>query len=248
MEIYNGTYSVYCHINKINGKKYVGQTKLEPNIRFGKNGRKYSGSRHFFFAIQKYGWDNFDHIIVANNLTIEEANSFEQLLIAKLDLTNPEYGYNIAKGGDNKEPSEETREIWRRQRSNGGSNGLKVCCDGITFVSVNKCADFYGIDRGTMKNWLNQEHNMPQRFIDLGLHYVDKPFIKYMPQVGFSGRNNPRAMKVICNGKIFGCVTDCSKFYEIPYTTMVHWLKGERPMSQRFKDMGLAYWNGGDVE
>ena len=55
------TYCVYVHTNKFNGKKYVGQTCQKPEVRFGKNGSGYVGSRVFYNAILKYGWDNFYH-------------------------------------------------------------------------------------------------------------------------------------------------------------------------------------------
>lgn len=84
MEIYNGTYCVYIHTNIVNGKKYVGQTVFgdNPNSRW-RNGTGYARSIHFYNAIQKYGWDNFEHEIVASKLTKEEACSFECLLIKK---------------------------------------------------------------------------------------------------------------------------------------------------------------------
>ena len=46
------SYSVYIHINKVNGKKYVGVTRGKPENRWRKgNGYKYN--THFFSAIQK---------------------------------------------------------------------------------------------------------------------------------------------------------------------------------------------------
>ena len=66
------TYCVYLRINKIDGKKYVGQTCQIPEKRW-KEGKGYKGCVHFFNAIIKYGWDSFDHMIIADNLNHEEA-------------------------------------------------------------------------------------------------------------------------------------------------------------------------------
>ena len=93
MEIYNDAHCVYIHINKINNKKYVGQTKQIPKKRWA-NGEGYKGCSYFYNAICKYGWNNFDHEIIASHLTSDEADNFEKLLINKLDLTNPNNGYN----------------------------------------------------------------------------------------------------------------------------------------------------------
>lgn len=98
MIIENGKWKVYAHINKINGKIYIGITSREVNKRW-KNGKGYDYNTHFYNAIQKYGWSNFDHEIIAANLTEEEAKNFERLMIEKLDTTNYKYGYNNDKGG-----------------------------------------------------------------------------------------------------------------------------------------------------
>jgi group I intron endonuclease len=50
-------------------------------------------------AIKKYGWDNFEHIIFAENLTVEEADKMEKLLIKFYNTQDPRYGYNISDGG-----------------------------------------------------------------------------------------------------------------------------------------------------
>ena len=91
---------VYIHTNKINNKIYIGQTCTSLQRRWGKNGEGYKKCPHFWRAIQKYGWDNFEHIVFAENLTQEEADRMEILLIALYDSTNKNYGYNITKGGD----------------------------------------------------------------------------------------------------------------------------------------------------
>lgn len=107
MIINNDTFCVYMHINRINNKIYVGQTKYgyNPNKRW-RDGDGYNGCTYFYQAIQKYGWDNFDHEIIASNLTEYEANSFEEMLIQQLKTSDAEYGYNLKSGGQNHSWSE----------------------------------------------------------------------------------------------------------------------------------------------
>lgn len=93
-------YSVYIHINKVNGKSYVGVTGRYPvKNRWGPNGINYK-SQIFYRAIQKYGWDNFEHIIFASNLTIQEAKEMEVTLIKELKSLVAQNGYNVSEGGD----------------------------------------------------------------------------------------------------------------------------------------------------
>lgn len=85
----NDNYCVYMHINKINGKVYIGQTCQKPEKRW-KNGYGYKEGTHFRNAIDMYGWKSFEHVIWADNLTLEEANRVERLLISLWDTRNPE--------------------------------------------------------------------------------------------------------------------------------------------------------------
>lgn len=108
-------WTVYIHTNKINGKVYIGQTCQDCKQRW-KNGYGYKpkkGSSHFYNAIIKYGWNNFEHDIIATNLTQEEADNLEITLIEKFDTMNPSKGYNADSGGKNKQPSEATRQKMR---------------------------------------------------------------------------------------------------------------------------------------
>lgn len=110
--IYNGTYCVYAHINKINGKIYIGQTIHgdNPVKRWGCNGAHYKAQPYFYNAIQKWGWDSFDHEVIANHLTAKEADEFEKLLIKKLNTTDSNFGYNLTSGGKSYEMTEATKK------------------------------------------------------------------------------------------------------------------------------------------
>ena len=108
-------YCVYIHTNKVNGKKYVGQTCQQPHKRWG-NGKYYRPETYFGKAIAKYGWDNFDHDIIAENLTKEEANNLEVTLIAKYKTNNSQYGYNLTTGGEGTAGIQRSQEYRKKQR------------------------------------------------------------------------------------------------------------------------------------
>lgn len=92
-------YTIYMHKNKINGKSYIGQTIQKPEQRW-KNGAGYKSCTYFYNAIQKYGWDNFQHIILdQGEMTQKEADDKECFYIQQYDTLNPQKGYNIVNGG-----------------------------------------------------------------------------------------------------------------------------------------------------
>lgn len=111
-------WTVYIHIvsKELSGyehdKYYVGITSLSTKVRWRSNGSGYS-KQIFYYAIQKYGWDNIEHFVIAENLTKDEAILFEKKLIYILDSNNNKYGYNLTDGGEGScghSHSKETRE------------------------------------------------------------------------------------------------------------------------------------------
>lgn len=91
-------YCIYYHRNKSNGKYYFGQTCKEPKHRWC-SGNGYKNQSYFWNAIQKYGWDNFDHVILAQHLTKEQADYWQDFLIVQFRTNDPDHGYNIKRGG-----------------------------------------------------------------------------------------------------------------------------------------------------
>lgn len=92
-------YTVYILHNLLNDKVYIGITCQTPENRW-RNGCGYSYNKHFSAAIEKYGWDNFEHIIFAKDVSKESACEIEKDLIMLYNSNDPEHGYNISSGGE----------------------------------------------------------------------------------------------------------------------------------------------------
>ena len=117
-------YTVYMHKNKINNKVYIGITKTKPKYRWS-NGKGYN-NQYFKKAINKYGWNNFEHIILFEKLTQEQAEQKEIKLIDYYKSTEKEFGYNISKGGmvNNGVPCKEETKKKISIANKGTKNGM----------------------------------------------------------------------------------------------------------------------------
>ena len=80
-------------------KYYVGITDQEPE-KYWRNGKVYENNIYFADAIKKYGWCNFRHEIMTDDITEEEAKKCRNFIIEKLQSNNFMYGYNVATDED----------------------------------------------------------------------------------------------------------------------------------------------------
>lgn len=90
---------------------YIGITVHgeNPNTRW-ENGSGYANNAKFYQDIEKYGWDNFEHNILASNLSKQEALTLENQLIREYCCVeegyNNSYGYCVPGADGRKKLSE----------------------------------------------------------------------------------------------------------------------------------------------
>lgn len=123
MEEKKNNYSVYYHYNPKNGKYYIGITMQQPEKRWGSGGSHYKNNQHFYRAILRDGWDNFEHVVIETGLSREMAVSLEKRLIKECD--SYKNGYNQSYGGESMEGYEMAQSIKDKiSKSNSGENGV----------------------------------------------------------------------------------------------------------------------------
>ena len=92
------------YLRVLHGKEYVGKTSgfYSPDdlmkMRAGVNGNGYKGATRFYYAIQKYGWNNVKSKVLYFDLNEKQADMLETYEIIKRNTTNPKYGYNMTRG------------------------------------------------------------------------------------------------------------------------------------------------------
>lgn len=210
---------IYAHTNKTNNKKYIGQTRQSPNQRW-RGGKGYKGSTYFYHAIQKYGWQNFYHQILEENIPTQEiANEREKYWINKFQSNNSKYGYNLAEGGYvyPEQATEKMKELWQNPVFYAKFATPVICVNnGKIYKSIKEAArQTNATARGISKNCrgkqnssgTDEETKLPLvwAFYEKGKEY------KYTHPL----KKSKRTKAVICltTGKIFDSIGLANKYY-----------------------------------
>ena len=211
-------YTVYLHISP-SGKRYYGATKQNVNRRWRKNGEGYKGNKNFTNAIEKYGWDNFQHIVIAKGLTKEEAYWLEIELIREWDTTDRDKGYNITKGGTGANgwnPPKETRKKL--------SEAIKGKCAGKNNPMYGK----YG-------------ENSPR----YGKHHTEEARKKMSEnrRGKYVGKNSPRAKAVICitTKRIFHTAKEGGEYYNCNNGSIIRCCQGKLKSTGKLNGTKLVW-------
>lgn len=226
-------WSLYKHTSP-SGKVYIGIAK-DVKHRWRANGSGYKGCTMFRFAIQKYGWENFTHEILAKGLSREEASALEKHLIAEYKSTDPRYGYNLTDGGYDGIQSKESRI--RKSNSLKGhavsesareklrdSRSIEVICieTNQVFKSAKEASKATGICAASIGKCCSgkSSHAGGYHFAKMA-DFINDTVPTFCP--------NPLGASVMCleTGEVFRSQSDAAKAYGVTSQAISHACTGK---------------------
>lgn len=238
---------VYVHIFP-NGKKYFGITSKAPRKRW-ENGAGYSqvGQPIMYNAIQKYGWENIEHKILFENLTLDEARVKEQELIAKFKTNccryGNDFGYNMTDGGEGTfghKAGEKVAQVNRNRllgkKGKDCPNSRPVICEGIEYESLTQFKEMNGNPKGNIQGWLNGKVGMPEYWYNKKLQYKDIGF-EVVKKTTCINRNK----KVMVNDIVFNTLEDCAEYLGITAPSISLYLNGSQRPPKEIIELNLRY-------
>lgn len=77
-----------------------------------------------------------------------------------------------------KETNKKIKENHANFKDGNHPQARKVICNRILFKCIKDCANYYEVDRRKMNSWLLGQAKMPQKYIDMNLHYATEEEIK----------------------------------------------------------------------
>lgn len=251
----NTNYKVYKHTAP-NGKVYIGITCLPLNTRWGKDGCNYNTQKVFYRAIQKYGWANFKHEVMCENLSKDEAKSKE---IYYIDLyksnykkyNNPAYGYNASDGGDNVDGhpmSAKSREALMHRIKESQKQVDVFDLNGkylTTYNSFKETSDILGISVQSVNNCCYY-HRGSRRCKDYMLRLNSETQGKDIPPYSKNTWKSSNVIVFELNGNIykkFDCPTIAAKEMNIDLSSICRCMKNQYYQAGGYifeKDMGQS--------
>ena len=230
-------YKIYKYTNLINGKIYIGQTKNTLEYR-AQGGRNNKDCTRFYNAILKYGWNNFEPTILKDNIeTVEDANYFEDYYICLFDSINPNIGYNLNRGGNNKNTSEETKQLISkkakeryRDKTKNPMYGKKHSKESLKKMSDAKIGENNPMFGKTQSEETKQKRRKTcaERHVNYAHELSpieDKKRRERMHNLGVSHRK-----KIMCveDDIAFDSIGDASKYYDVSISTLSGHLHGHQ--------------------
>jgi len=227
---------IYSHRNKINNKSYIGLTS-NPMKRFCGKGSTYKRCIKFYNAIKKYGWNNFEHIVLFDGLSKEEAINMEIKMIALYDTTTR--GYNISNGGEAFMLGYRFTEEQKLQMSisRKGRNKSKRCSIDSEYKKGHTFAP------ETLQKMSEAKKGKPTWNKGLkGYNSGDKNPMKRPEVVAkFIGKNNPMSKKILAYDindnfiKEYDCMSDAAKELNVNVSNICACAKGRLKSTKGYK-------------
>ncbi len=235
-------YSVYIH-KAPSGRVYVGISK-EPQKRWN-GGRDYKYNPYFWRAIQKYGWDNIEHIILESGLALSEAKEKEVELVAKYKSNSRQYGYNISGGGDGAVSEESRIKMSKARKGNNNCAGRILRKETKKKIS-NSLKEYYSSHCPTFSG----KHHSAETIEKLKNRVFSEETKQRMRRSHHcvKGANNPSAKQVACFTidnqyiKTYQYATVASVELHIDLSSIIKCCKG------KIKTAGGYIWKYGSPE
>lgn len=186
-------YKVYVHVNKINGKPYVGVTKQATKRRW-QNGKGYSTQKKFYNAIKKYGWSNFIHVTIESELTHDEACELEQYYIEQYNSIKN--GYNTTVGGDGcKGTGKKVYQYTLDMKLVNVFNSKTQLKELLKIKSVTTIDNWCKADKPQNGYYWKCEEDVPvDEKVDMELNKIDLNYLKFNP---YGEQNRKRTVEKI---------------------------------------------------
>lgn len=217
-----GNYSVYVHIlpKEVSGckhdKYYFGCTSRPPYKRWGR-GSHYHQTKRFYPAIEKYGWDNIKHIVIAEWLSESVAHQMEIELIKKYKTQDEEYGFNISAGGTG------VRGIVPYNKGKKCNEAERQKCREARLGKKMSEEAKKKIGESSKKRW-QKGGDFYEKYIATGtMPFTRKPTHKF----GFENKSSKRVM-CIDTKEIFGSACEASRLGYGNFSTICAVCRGEK--------------------